>query len=348
MGLKGEFPLGVVDCTSVTGVDLSSNELIGTIPTDISKLLPFVTNLDLSSNSLSGTIPANLANCCYLNVFKLDKNQLSGQIPPELGNPRLCGKPLPVCKGSRKKSNNAVVAAAAVGGVVVAALLVGVSLIFFFRRKDDDPDGNKWAKSLKGAKGIQSISKMRLSDLMKATNNFSKDNIIGTGRTGMVYKAVLEDGNSLMVKRLQDTQHPEKEFESEMETLGKVKHRNLVPLLGFCVAKKKRLLIYKYMPNGTLHDKLHFVGDGDKILEWPLRLKIGIQAAKRFARLHQSCNPRIIHRNIGSKCVLLDVECEPKITDFGLVRLMNPVDTHLSTFVNGEFGDLGYVAPEYA
>lgn len=133
-----------------------------------------------------------------------------------------------------------------------------------------------------------------------------------------------------------------------MATLGKVKHRNLVPLLGFCVAKKERLLIYKYMPNGTLHDKLHFVGDDDKILEWPLRLKIGIQAAKGFAWLHHSCNPRILHRNISSKCTLLDVECEPKITDFGLARLMNPVDTHLSTFVNGEFGDLGYVAPEYA
>ncbi|KAK1398057.1 leucine-rich repeat receptor-like protein kinase [Heracleum sosnowskyi] len=348
MGLKGEFPRGIVDCLSVTGVDLSSNELNGTIPSDISKILGFVTNLDLSSNDFSGTIPTNLANCSYLNVLKLDKNQLSG----------LCGKPLADCKGSSKKNNSAVIAAAAVGGVIVAALLVGVSLLFFCRRvvrkKDDDPDGNKWAKSLKGAKGIQlsmfekSVSKMRLSDLMKATNNFSKDNIIGTGRTGTVYKAVLEDGTSLMVKRLQDTQHSEKEFESEMAILGNVKHRNLVPLLGFCMAKKERLLIYKYMPNGTLYDKLHLVGDGDAVLDWPLRLRIGIQAAKGFAWLHHSCNPRIIHRNISSKCILLDGDYEPKITDFGLARLMNPVDTHLSTFVNGEFGDLGYVAPEYA
>ncbi|KAL8146736.1 probably inactive leucine-rich repeat receptor-like protein kinase At5g48380 isoform X2 [Apium graveolens] len=389
MGLKGEFPRGIADCSSVTGVDLSSNELNGTIPSDISKIIGYVTNLDLSSNDLSGTIPTNLANCSYLNVLKLDKNQLSGQIPPELalldrmktftvannrlsgpvpqfgskisvdsysGNPGLCGKPLDACKGSSKKSNTAVIAAAAVGGVIVAALLVGVSLIFFCRRvvrkKDDDPDGNKWAKSLKGAKGIQlsmfekSVSKMRLSDLMKATKNFNKDNIIGTGRTGTVYKAELEDGTSLMVKRLQDTQHSEKEFESEMAILGNVKHRNLVPLLGFCMAKKERLLIYKYMPNGTLYDKLHLVGDA--VLDWPLRLRIGIQAAKGFAWLHHSCNPRIIHRNISSKCILLDGDYEPKITDFGLARLMNPVDTHLSTFVNGEFGDLGYVAPEYA
>lgn len=193
----------------------------------------------------------------------------------------------------------------------------------------------------------KSTSKMRLSDLMKATNNFSKNNIIGSGRTGTFYKAVLDDGTSLMVKRLQNTQHSEKEFTSEMATLGNVKHRNLVPLLGFCMAKKERLLVYKDMPNGTLHDRLHSLSEGEKTLEWPMRMKIAIGAAKGFAWLHHNCNPRIIHRNISSKCILLDVEFEPKISDFGLARLMNPIDTHLSTFVNGEFGDFGYVAPEY-
>ena len=191
-----------------------------------------------------------------------------------------------------------------------------------------------------------SVSKVKLSDLMKATNNFSKSNIIGSGRTGTVYKAVLDDGTSLMVKRLQESQHSEKEFRSEMATLGTVRHRNLVPLLGFCVAKKERLLVYKNMPNGTLHDQLHLAPDGSS-MEWSLRLKIAIGAAKGLAWLHHSCNPRIIHRNISSKCILLDADYEPKISNFGLARLMNPIDTHLSTFVNGEFGDLGYVAPEY-
>lgn len=191
------------------------------------------------------------------------------------------------------------------------------------------------------------VAKMNLNDLMKATNNFSKENIIGSERTGTTYKAIFEDGTMYMVKRLQDTQHSEKEFMSEMDTLGSIKNRNLVPLLGFCVAKKERLLVYTYMPNGTLHDKLHPSEDG-KALDWPLRLKIGIRAAKGFAWLHHTCNPRVIHRNISSKCILLDADYEPKISDFGLARLMNPVDTHLSTFVNGEFGNLGYVAPEYA
>ncbi|KAG1328253.1 putative inactive leucine-rich repeat receptor-like protein kinase [Cocos nucifera] len=193
----------------------------------------------------------------------------------------------------------------------------------------------------------KSISKMKLNDLMKATKDFSKENIIGTGRTGTMYKAMLSDGSYLAVKRLQDSQHSESQFISEMATLGNVRHRNLVPLLGFCVAKKERLLVYKHMPRGTLYDQLHQVDDKEKVLEWPLRLKISIGAARGLAWLHHSCNPRILHRNISSKCILLDEDYEAKISDFGLARLMNPIDTHLSTFVNGEFGDLGYVAPEY-
>ncbi|XWS36638.1 hypothetical protein CRYUN_Cryun20dG0102500 [Craigia yunnanensis] len=391
MGLKGKFPQGIINCSSMTGLDLSSNKFYGIIPSDISKLLRYVTSLDLSSNNFSGGIPADLANCSFLNIMKLDHNKLTGQIPAELGflsrlktfsvtnnlltgpipkfqatlsadsfanNPGLCGTPLDRCQSTSKDTKTGVISGAAVAGVTVAAIGVGIVLFYFhkvsvMRKKDDDPEGNKWAKSLKRAKGIKvsmfekSVLKMRLNDLLKATNSFSKNNIIESGRTGTMYKGVLEDGTSLMIKRLQDSQRSDKEFTSEMATLGNVKHRNLVPLLGFCVAKKERLLVYKYMANGTLNDNLHLEDDAKKAMEWSLRLKIGIGAAKGFAWLHHNCNPRIIHRNISSKCILLDADFEPKISNFGLARLMNPIDTHLSTFVNGEFGDLGYVAPEY-
>ncbi|KAL3850485.1 hypothetical protein ACJIZ3_012367 [Penstemon smallii] len=392
MGLSGEFPLGLSSCSSMTGLDLSSNHISGQIPNNISKVVGFLTSLDLSNNRFSGEIPVDLANCTYLNILKLDNNQLTGQIPYQIGNlnrmrtftvtsnhlsgpvphfvnstipadsyadnPGLCGEPLPPCRGPSVKHRTPIVIGAAVGGVSVGALVFAVGMFFFLRKvtrkkKEEDLLGNKWAKSIKGTKRIKlsmfgkSVSKMSLNDIMKATNDFSKENIIGSGRTGTVYKALLEDGTSLMVKRLQDTQHSEKEFMSEMATLGNVSHRNLVPLLGYCMTKKERFLIYKFMANGTLHEKLHDAKDGAEAMDWPLRLKIGIRAAKGFAWLHHSCNPRIIHRNISSKCILLDEDYEPKISDFGLARLMNPVDTHLSTFVNGEFGDLGYVAPEY-
>ncbi|XP_058737506.1 probably inactive leucine-rich repeat receptor-like protein kinase At5g48380 [Vicia villosa] len=390
MGLKGEFPRGIKNCSSLTGLDLSMNSLSKSIPNDISSLVQYVVSLDLSSNDFTGEIPVSLSNCSYLNSLKLDQNQLTGQIPPQFAsltriktfsvsnnllsgpvpnfregivtkddyanNSALCGAPLVACSGS-SKTNTAVIAGAAAGGVTLAALGVGVGMLFYVRslsrrKKEEDPEENKWARILKGTKKIKvsmfekSISKMSLSDLMKATNNFSKSNVIGTGRSGTVYKAVLVDGTSLMVKRLLESQHSEQEFTAEMATLGTVRHRNLVPLLGFCLAKKERFLVYKNMPNGTLHNQLH-PETGECTMEWSTRLKIAIGAAKGFAWLHHNCNPRIIHRNISSKCILLDANFEPKISDFGLARLMNPIDTHLSTFVNGEFGDLGYVAPEY-
>lgn len=391
MGLQGQFPLGLENCTSLTGLDLSNNNLSGHIPSDISRKIKYVTTLDLSSNSFSGEIPTDLANCTYLNVLNLQHNQLRGSIPQSLGqldrltslnvadnsltgliprfvnanistnfanNAGLCGWPLEPCQGHVKKSNTGVIIGSAVGGLISTTIVVTIVLFICLRRvtvkKEKDVLGNKWAKNIKGNKGVKvsmfekSVSKMKLSDLMKATNDFSKETIIGTGRTGTMYKATLPDGSFLTVKRLQDSQHSEKQFESEMVTLGSVRHRNLVPLLGFCVAKKERLLVYRHMAKGTLYDQLHQVDAKGEVMEWPVRLKIGIGSARGLAWLHHNCNPRILHRNISSKCILLDADYEPKISDFGLARLMNPIDTHLSTFVNGEFGDLGYVAPEYA
>ncbi|XP_068662357.1 probably inactive leucine-rich repeat receptor-like protein kinase At5g48380 [Aristolochia californica] len=392
MGLKGQFPSGLQLCTSLTGLDLSNNELFGPLPHHISHLIPFVTSLDLSSNNFSSEIPESLANCSYLNTLNLQNNRLSGQIPWQFStlnrlatfnvannnlsgpipnfsyvttpssfanNPGLCGKILNRdCKVTPRKSHTSVIIGSAVGGVIFTALVVGVILYFclsrvIIRKKEDDPEGNKWTKSIRESKGIKvstfekSVSKMKLGDLMKATDNFNKSNIIGSGRTGTIYKGTLLDGSFLAIKRLQDSQHSEKEFMSEMRTLGTVNHRNLVPILGVCIAKRERFLIYRHMGNGSLYHQLHEKAPGEKVMEWSVRLKIGIGAARGLAWLHHSCNPRILHRNISTKCILLDNDYEPRISDFGLARLMNPVDTHLSTFVNGEFGDLGYVAPEY-
>ncbi|PON55413.1 LRR domain containing protein [Parasponia andersonii] len=194
MGLEGEFPHGIENCTSLTGLDLSSNKLSGPIPSDISKRLEFVTSLDLSTNRFSGEIPSSLANCTYLNILKLDNNQLKGNIPLQLGelnriktfsvsnnlltgpvptfhndnvtaddyanNPGLCGKPLKSCPGIKKKSQSGIIAAAAAGGVTFTAIIVGLVLYYFKpralkRKKEDDPEGNKWAKSIKGTKGIK-------------------------------------------------------------------------------------------------------------------------------------------------------------------------------------------------
>jgi hypothetical protein len=199
MGLKGKFPRGIENCSSLTGLDLSNNKLSGPIPNDISKKLTFVTSLDLSSNSFTGEIPVSLANCTYLNVLKLDHNQLTGAIPLQLGqlnriktfsvsnnllsgpvpvfssssnsssvattesyvnNLELCGGPLRACQGTPKKSHVGIIAAAAVGGITFTAIIVGIVLYYLSRgvvikKKEDDPEGNQWAKSIKGTKGIK-------------------------------------------------------------------------------------------------------------------------------------------------------------------------------------------------
>lgn len=386
MELSGHFPSGLKYCGSMTNLDLSGNSLSGNIPRDLCKWLPYLVQIDLSSNQFSGSIPPELANCTYLNVLHLNDNQLSGLIPWELtrlerlndinfanneltgpvpgkwasnssdffaGNAGLCNKPLNrACTGSSGTSMGVVIGGAAAGVLVVC--LLGFAFWWYFIRLTPEKlaalkDENKWAKRIKGPKSIQlhmfekPIVKIRLADLMTATNDFSPEKIIGTGRTGTVYKASLADGSVLAIKRLKPSAQTEKQFKSEMNTLAHLRHRNLVPLLGYCVAGQEKLLVYKHMVKGNLWECLH----NEHNLDWTSRLRIGIGAARGLAWLHHSCNPRVIHRNISSSSILLDEDYEPRITDFGLARLMNPVDTHLSTFINGDFGDLGYVAPEY-
>ncbi|KAE8695309.1 leucine-rich repeat receptor-like protein kinase [Hibiscus syriacus] len=205
MGLKGVFPRGIEKCRTMTGLDLSSNGLYGSIPSNISGFIRFVTTLDLSSNNFSGEIPPGLANCSFLNLLKLDNNRLTGSIPPVLTllnrmktfsvsnnllsgpippfnatitaedfahNPGLCGKPLDPCRSTSGGPKTGIIAGAAVGGVTVAAIGVAIGMFFYYRRmvsmrkKDDDPDGNKWAKILKGEKGIKaSYFNTSISDL---------------------------------------------------------------------------------------------------------------------------------------------------------------------------------------
>lgn len=193
MGLKGQFPLGLKNCTSMTGLDLSSNNLDGVLPNNMTDIVNFLTSLDLSSNNFSGEIPASIGNISFLNVLKLENNRFTGQIPLELGKlnrikefsvaynrltgqvpfflnyttPRenyagnldLCGGTLAPCEGGAKKTHSSVIIGAAVGGATIAALAVGVGMMFFMRKvvrkKEEDPDENKWARSIKGTKTIK-------------------------------------------------------------------------------------------------------------------------------------------------------------------------------------------------
>ncbi|XXG89432.1 hypothetical protein AAC387_Pa12g1428 [Persea americana] len=242
----------------------------------------------------------------------------------------------------------------AVGGSVVG--LFALFLFFVYRKrvanKDEIPINHR-VISIKETNGNKLsmcenwVTKMRLHELRKATNDFSNDNIIDSGTRGNIYKATLSNGSLVAVKRLWNTQQSKTDFLTELTTLGKVKHPNLVFLKGFCIARNEKLLIYEYIPKRTLYQQLHQIEANTKIKEWPLRLKIALGLARGLAWLHHNYNFSIVHRNISSKCVLLDQDDEPRISGFGYAQLMNPLNANLTTFVNGQYGNVGYVAPEY-
>ncbi|CAL9079338.1 unnamed protein product [Musa textilis] len=193
--------------------------------------------LNLRSPIWDSKIPGQLNCLSRLSEFDVSCNRLSGPIPSShgpvkapnfLNNRHLYGAPLNDCTVISKKGNTGVIIGSATGGIIMIIIVVGFVSYFCmrkmpFKKKETDVEENKSAKSMK-----ESVSKMKLGDLMKATNGFSKENMISTGRTGTMYKATPADGISLAIKR----------------------HQNFVPLLGYCVAKKERLLVYKVHAKG--------------------------------------------------------------------------------------------------
>ncbi|KAL5198792.1 hypothetical protein ABZP36_002304 [Zizania latifolia] len=182
-------------------------------------------------------------------------------------------------------------------------------------------------------------------ELAAATGDFSDENLLGQGGFGYVHRGVLPGGKEVAVKQLKaGSGQGEREFQAEVDMISRVQHRHLVPLVGYCIAGARRLLVYDFVPNQTLEHHLHGTR-GSPVLGWPTRLRIAIGSAKGFAYLHEECNPRIIHRDIKSANILLDNNFEPLVADFGMAKLTSESDTHVSTRVMGTFG---YLAPEYA
>lgn len=166
----------------------------------------------------------------------------------------------------------------------------------------------------------------RLSELKDATNGFKEFNELGRGSYGFVYRAVLTDGRQVAVKRANAAtiiHTNSREFEMELEILCKIRHCNIVNLLGYCSEMGERLLVYEYMPHGTLYDHLH---GGLSPLNWSVRLKISMQAAKGLEYLHKEIVPPIVHRDVKSSNILLDSEWGARITDFGLLTSSNDKD----------------------
>lgn len=196
-----------------------------------------------------------------------------------------------------------------------------------------------------GLSGIR-IKVFSYKELKVASDNFSVSNKIGEGGFGPVYKGFLKDGKVAAIKVLStDSRQGVREFLTEINTISEIKHENLVKLYGCCVEGDHRILVYNYLENNSLTQTLLAGGHSNLYFDWQTRTKICIGVARGLAFLHEEVQPHIVHRDIKASNILLDKDLTPKISDFGLAKLIPSYMTHVSTRVAGT---IGYLAPEYA
>ncbi|KAF5725612.1 hypothetical protein HS088_TW23G00337 [Tripterygium wilfordii] len=372
--ISGLIPSDLGNLTNLVSLDLYLNSVTGPIPGSLGKLskLRF---LRLNNNSLTGPIPMSLTNITALQVLDLSNNHLSGVVPDNgsfslftpisfANNLDLCG---PVtgrpCPGSPPFSppppfvppppistpgGNSDTGAIAGGVAAGAALLFATPAIAFAwwrRRKpqefffdvpaEEDPEVH-----------LGQLKRFSLRELQVATDTFSNKNILGRGGFGKVYKGRLADGSLVAVKRLKEERTPggELQFQTEVEMISMAVHRNLLRLRGFCMTPTERLLVYPYMANGSVASCLRERPDSQLPLDWPTRKRIALGSARGLSYLHDHCDPKIIHRDVKAANILLDEEFEAVVGDFGLAKLMDYKDTHVTTAVRGT---IGHIAPEY-
>ncbi|CAK9873690.1 unnamed protein product [Sphagnum jensenii] len=356
--LSGSIPNTLGNLTGLSYLDLGGNQFSGSVPNELSNLVQLI-YLDLSNNHLSGMFPPELCELRYLTFLNMSYNDLEGQIPSTgmcaklgassfIADPGLCGGIL----GTECTSNymtmtpTNLLSTGAILGITIGCTIAFLSLLFVVlsstcltMAKSKEP------LSINVAMFEQPLLRLTLADILLATNNFCKTNIIGDGGFGTVYKAILPDGKTVAIKKLGAARtQGNREFLAEMETLGKVKHRNLVPLLGYCSFGEEKLLVYEYMVNGSLDLWLRNRADAVEVLDWNKRFKIAMGSARGLNFLHHGFIPHIIHRDVKTSNILLDADFEPRVADFGLARLISAYETHVSTDIAGTFG---YIPPEY-
>ncbi|CAL4930297.1 unnamed protein product [Urochloa decumbens] len=373
--LYGPLPPELGNCTKLQQLYLQGNYLSGNIPSEFGDLVELEA-LDLSSNTLSGSIPHSLDKLSKLTSFNVSMNFLTGAIPSSgslvnfndtsfVGNLGLCGKQInAVCKDALQSPSNGpqspssddmnkkngknstrlvISAVATVGALLLVALMCfwGCFLYKNFGKKDM----RGFRVELCGGSSVVMFHgdlPYSSKDILKKLETMDEENIIGAGGFGTVYKLAMDDGNVFALKRIVKTNEGlDRFFDRELEILGSVKHRYLVNLRGYCNSPSSKLLIYDYLQGGSLDEVLH---EKSEQLDWDARINIILGAAKGLSYLHHDCSPRIIHRDIKSSNILLDGNFDARVSDFGLAKLLEDEESHITTIVAGTFG---YLAPEY-
>ncbi|KAL2343772.1 hypothetical protein Fmac_005057 [Flemingia macrophylla] len=357
--ISGKIPDELGSLTNLKILDLYMNKITGPIPDKLANLKNLL-SLRLNNNKLSGNIPMSLTTILSLQVLDLSNNNLKGDIPVNgsfssftpisfMNNSlNLTGLARPTSTLQQNPPDNGNKAIGAIaGGVAVGTALLfaapGIAFVYWKRRKPEDEFFDVAAEEDPEVH-LGQLKRFSLRELQIATDGFK--NILGKGGFAKVYKGRLTNGELVAVKRLNEErkQGGELQFQTEVEMISTAVHRNLLRLRGFCSAHTERLLVYPFMANGSVDTCLQDRPKSKPPLEWPIRMRIAIGAAKGLAYLHDHCDPKIIHRDVKAANILLDDEFEPVVGDFGLAKLMNYKDTHVTTAVRGT---IGHIAPEY-
>ncbi|KAJ4781110.1 Leucine-rich receptor-like protein kinase family protein [Rhynchospora pubera] len=344
---NSSIPESLSSLKSLNVLNISNNELTGEIPDGLCSLLP--NSLDFSHNNLTGPVPLPLIK--------------EGLLESVAGNPNLCvafrlnltDPVLPLCPkpNLRRRLNNLWII-----GVCVLASILGA--LFFLKHWFKKPDLLMEQEGLSSTSSfsydVTSFHKLSF-DQHEIVEALIDKNIVGHGGSGTVYKIELSNGELVAVKKLwtrktKDRVDPaspgspglDRELKTEVETLGSIRHKNIVKLYCCYSSNDSNLLVYEYMPNGNLWDALH---NGWCFLDWPTRHRIALGIAQGLAYLHHDLLFPIVHRDIKSSNVLLDADFEPKVADFGIAKVLQARREHeLSTTTIA--GTYGYLAPEYA
>ncbi|KAK9216324.1 hypothetical protein WN944_008333 [Citrus x changshan-huyou] len=378
--ITGLIPKSLGLCKDLQLLDLSSNRINGSIPEEIGRLQGLDILLNLSWNALTGPIPESFSNLSKLANLDLSNNMLTGSLKVLgsldnlvslnvsynhfsgiLPNTKLFhGLPASAFYGNqqlcvnrsqchinnslhgRNSTKNLIICALLSVTVTLFIVLFGIILFIrfrgtTFRENDEEENELEW--------DFTPFQKLNFS-VDDVVTRLSDTNIVGKGVSGIVYRVEIPSRQVIAVKKLWPVKNgelPERDqFSAEVQTLGSIRHKNIVRLLGCCNNGRTRLLLFDYISNGSLAGLLH---EKKVFLDWDSRYKIILGVAHGLAYLHHDCVPPIIHRDIKSNNILVGPQFEAFLADFGLAKLFESSESSRAS--NSVAGSYGYIAPEY-
>ncbi|XP_070678680.1 MDIS1-interacting receptor like kinase 2-like isoform X3 [Malus domestica] len=365
--LIGVMPIHLFLAAGLTGLvylDLSSNSLSGAIPSEL-HMLTTLEVFNASRNHLSGEIPSALADMLTLSSYDFSYNNLTGPLPTcgifekaptsaFVGNYGLWSHAdgQTECKSSSthsKRANKNKVSIILYSFCGFATVAIAIFFFLMFRKRSTiRPQVIKTSQNFESFEAmiLQEEVKFTFREVVKAIDDFHEKHCIGRGGFGRVYKAELESGQVVAVKRLNTNDSNDiptinlQSFENEIQTLTTIRHRNIIRLYGFSSRRGCIFLLYEYLEKGSLGKALYGV-EGVTELGWPTRVKIVQGLAHALSYLHHDCSPPIVHRDVTVNNVLLEQDFEPRLSDFGTAR---PLSIDSSNWTN-IVGSLGYMAP---